>query len=543
MSCLPSRDTKKRMTPDAWGANVANRTEQVLDKTSEIAQESSRRAAYGLPYPNPSSTRVTKAMRSNRRADTNPELLVRSALHRLGYRFRKDYLVDLKTRQVRVDIAFPREGLAVFVDGCYWHQCPEHRSIPRTNRDYWEPKLRRNMERDVKTSKVLRQAGWKVLRIWEHVPPEDAADTIAGIVERLQARMASAVQENGSKTAIDLFAGAGGSSAGLKAAGFRVLAAIESESSAAATYANNQPEVKLFECDIRKVKPKTFREALGLAPKDLTLLNACPPCQGFSTLGRGNAEDKRNDLISIVLPFVREIRPQAFVIENVPAVRYDKRLKRVIEESEKLGYDVRVYLVDAVEFGVPQTRRRLIVVGILSDNDVPFPEHIAELLPRSFRRDPLPITEVLAKAGPIRGTHDSIHRARTSTPAVFERIRSVPVNGDRFDLPQDQQLECHKALNERRNATGPYGRIRTDGPAPTLTTRCTTPSCGRFVHPTEHRGISLREAALIQTFPIGYAFSGSYQSIEAQIGNAVPVRLAEALGMAVNELLWEVKHA
>jgi DNA (cytosine-5)-methyltransferase 1 len=121
-------------------------------------------------------------------------------------------------------------------------------------------------------------------------------------------------------------------------------------------------------------------------------------------------------------------------------------------------------------------------------------------------------------------------------PATLERIQAIPPGGNRFDLPPALQLACHIKLG-RASAKAPYGRIHADKPAPTMTTRCTTPACGTFVHPFENRGITLREASLLQTFPIDYVFKGSYQSIENQIGNAVPVNLAAALGWAAVAML------
>jgi DNA mismatch endonuclease (patch repair protein) len=117
-------------------------------------------------------------MRSNRRTDTRPELTLRSLLHRAGLRFRKDYRVDLAARRVRVDIAFPRQRLAIFIDGCFWHRCPEHATDPVINGGFWSQKLSRNVERDRQVDAALRGAGWTVLRFWEHEDPLRSAQTI-----------------------------------------------------------------------------------------------------------------------------------------------------------------------------------------------------------------------------------------------------------------------------------------------------------------------------------------------------------------------------
>lgn len=477
-------------------------------------------------------------MRAVPSTNTGPEVAIRSALHRLGYRFRKEYKVRVAGRKRSVDIAFPADGLAVFIDGCFWHQCPEHRSLPKTNRDYWVPKLKRNVARDELVSTALRQAGWKVLRIWEHTPPEQAAAEIVEAVEALRLRQRKR-KDHRQWTAVDLFAGAGGSTQGLKQAGFQVLGAVEFDAACAETYRKNHRGTALLQEDIRNVSPSQLLEAMGIEPGELDLLNACPPCQGFSSLGTTDEDDERNDLVSTVAGFLVEIRPRAFILENVPGLARDRRMKALLELARSTGYGVKAYRVNATDFGVSQNRRRLIAIGIMGLGEESLPEHPAELLPVGFRREPERILNVLRAAGSLRGTSDPIHRGRTPTPQVAERIKLIPKNGGRFDLPETHQLECHKSLGSKRSAAAAYGRMRLDEPAPTLTTRCTTPACGRFLHPTEHRGITLREAALIQTFPKTYKFDGAYQSIEGQIGNAVPVRMAQGLAAAAQELLLE----
>ena len=138
-----------------------------------------------LPYPTPTSPVATKKMRSNRRTNTKPEILLRSLLHRSGLRFRKDYAIRLPSgKVVHSDIAFPRRKVAVFVDGCFWHCCPDHGTIPKTNQAYWIPKLRQNVERDRKTDRELSADGWQVLRVWEHVHPSNAAKQISDELSR-----------------------------------------------------------------------------------------------------------------------------------------------------------------------------------------------------------------------------------------------------------------------------------------------------------------------------------------------------------------------
>ena len=340
-------------------------------------------------------------------------------------------------------------------------------------------------------------------------------------------------------TAVDLFAGAGGSIEGLSQAGFRVLAAIEKDADAAATLEANHSETMVLNRDVRSIAPSGLRECLGLDRGDLALLTACPPCQGFSTLGTLDPSDKRNDLVGQVWSYANEFRPAAVLLENVPGLARDRRCTHLFRQLRAVGYGLRTWVVDAASFGVPQRRRRLIAIAARGIRTSDLPADLRDILPSGFALEAPPADEVISLAGPLEPNVDPLHRARKLSAKVKDRVSAIPAGGGHRDLPIDLRLGCHIRLAERgkNGATASYGRIRVGEPAPTMTTRCTTVSCGRFVHPTEHRGISLREAALLQTFPPDYSFAGTYGSVERQIGNAVPVRLAEALGLAIREIL------
>jgi DNA (cytosine-5)-methyltransferase 1 len=340
-------------------------------------------------------------------------------------------------------------------------------------------------------------------------------------------------------TAVDLFAGAGGASQGLTDAGYSVLGAIENDPVAGATLQKNHPRLQIALADIRTVDEHDFREQLGLEPGELTLLKACPPCQGFSTLASGEVDSARNDLVLDVARFVRAFLPSAVLLENVPGLARDTRLPQLLKEIHELGYYSRQYVVQASDFGVPQRRKRLIVIAVRDIEDGTLPVDIRSLLTQDFDLKATTAGEALA-AIPVKNLQtDPLNISRKSTALVRRRIEAIPVGGNRFDLPKDLRLDCHSRIEAkgRRNATSSYGRIKSDRPSPTMTTRCTTPSCGSFLHPTENRGITLREAASLQTFPHDYMFDGTYGEIERQIGNAVPVKLARALGEAVLVLL------
>jgi DNA mismatch endonuclease (patch repair protein) len=142
--------------------------------------------AVRVPYPFATSPSVTAVMKGNRSRDTVPEQRLRSVLHRHGYRFRKHYAITAGPRKCRADIVFTKSRVAVFVDGCFWHGCPEHGRTPKSNTAYWAPKLARNLERDRLTDSELGKSGWRVVRIWEHEELNDAVDRIESILLRIE---------------------------------------------------------------------------------------------------------------------------------------------------------------------------------------------------------------------------------------------------------------------------------------------------------------------------------------------------------------------
>ena len=162
----------------------ATRADLNEDVSDEDRSEARRKAYAAGLYPAPLNEGRSRNMRANRRSGTKPETVLRSALHGLGYRFRKDHRLDLESGvRVRPDIVFTKRKVAVFVDGCFWHVCPEHGRQPTTNEWYWTPKLRRNMERDQAANLALKGAGWHVVRLWEHEPLPSAVRAVVAAVD------------------------------------------------------------------------------------------------------------------------------------------------------------------------------------------------------------------------------------------------------------------------------------------------------------------------------------------------------------------------
>lgn len=336
-------------------------------------------------------------------------------------------------------------------------------------------------------------------------------------------------------TAIDLFCGAGGLTVGLQQAGFSVVGAVELEPLACDTYADNHPGIQLWRTDIRKLGGAEILQTLGLAPGELDLLAGCPPCQGFSSIrtlnGRRQVTEPRNDLIYQYGRLVEELRPRAVLMENVPALAQDQRMADLVELLEELGYPARGAhrVLNAADFGVPQNRRRLVMVAA---HGTSVGLHVAPKRPRRTVRDAIADLPTPGASGDR--LHDLPERR---SPRIQQMIRSIPKDGGgRLDLAADQQLNCHTGFDGFKDV---YGRMRWDSPAPTITGGCHNPSKGRFLHPEQDRAITLREAALLQGFPADYSFRLDRGKLAAalMIGNALPPAFVAAHAAPLAERL------
>lgn len=345
--------------------------------------------------------------------------------------------------------------------------------------------------------------------------------------------------------AVDVCCGAGGVTSGFKNAGLDVVAALDFDKDARDTFAANHPRVTLLDDDLLDLSPVSFLRKAGLKRGQIDVLTACVPCQPYSSLGAAHKakDDPRYKLVARVGDYVKTLAPRALVMENVPGLIHDVRFKRLVARLRKLKYGVWCDVVRASAFGVPQTRRRLVVIALRgqSDDKVPAltPDHSAlaglSLNPGTVRSVLGTVAKRVRKRDPLHA-HRTTFRKRT----VATRIAKIPHNGgDRKDLPPHLRLQCHRELHKAKKSgsRNVYGRMVWDSLAPTLTTRCVTPACGRFLHPEEDRPITLREAAALQTFPINYAFKGGTMSVQSQIGNAVPPALARAVALIVKDAL------
>lgn len=339
-------------------------------------------------------------------------------------------------------------------------------------------------------------------------------------------------------TAIDLFCGCGAVSLGLKKAGFHVLSAIDFEPTACATYQKNHPEVQLVEKDIRNTKPA---ELLPNKGEHLNLMVVCAPCQPFSSQNKYKDGDKRAKLILQAIRFACILKPRLILFENVPGLASGNNrsiMDRLDQGLKKLGYAVSVPLkVNAADYSVPQRRVRCIMFASLGG----LPELPEPYTPTGMRNTVrTAIGDLESLSSGQKSSFDPYHFARRHTEIALSRMRYIPKDGgSRFSLPSELELPCHKGTKAYPDV---YGRMCWDDIAPTLTTGCTDITRGRFMHPTDNRAITLREAARLQTFPDSFVFTGNAGDIAQQIGNAVPVNLAYIMGKAIINHLQTIRN-
>lgn len=358
--------------------------------------------------------------------------------------------------------------------------------------------------------------------------------------------------------AIDLFAGCGGLSLGFIKAGYKIIKAVEFDESIANTYKENHPEVEMIVDDIRDVDKADF-----FYPGAADIIIGGPPCQGFSMAGarirRGFIDDPRNYLFKHYYNIVKRVKPKAFIMENVKGMLtmqqgkiFDEILRLFSSEKQMNGNPYHVYykIIKAVEFGIPQGRERLIIIG--SQKDVPFDEvwklakeKIYEEYPHFFERvtvydaignlpkptedgkidNPVPVTEY-QKYLSCDKKEITNHKKTKHSKKAIDRMKKIG-NGQNYTQLDEDIKSVH---------SGAYGRLSWDEPATTITTRFDTPAGGRFIHPSENRTITPREAARIQSFPDDFIFTGANREISRQIGNAVPPKISYFLAMVINEI-------
>ena len=311
-----------------------------------------------------------------------------------------------------------------------------------------------------------------------------------------------------------------------------MIAGIELDDNAASAYNMNHKEhTTLFHKNILDVSIENITELLNGKP--LHLLAACPPCQGFSSMRRKNrkgaVDDPRNKLIHEFYRFSEELRPITIMLENVPALSEFDDFNEVVEKLEKLGYAIEYRIVDVAKYGVPQRRKRLVLLGSL----------IGTIRIKNGNDRVVTVRATIQDLENPEVTNDPAHKIYpTHTPKIQRQIELTPHDGgSRTDLPEEYILACHKKAGIGFKDV--YGRLRWDTVSSTITGGCLNPSKGRFLHPQENRTITAREAAMLQTFPRDYKFPTdiSRGALALMIGNALPPEFCKQQAQSVREHL------
>lgn len=362
--------------------------------------------------------------------------------------------------------------------------------------------------------------------------------------------------------AIDLFSGCGGLSLGFMKAGYTIKKAVEFDPPIANTYKLNHPEVEMIVDDIRNI------DTTGIFKKgDADIIIGGPPCQGFSMAGarirHGFIDDPRNYLFKHYFNVVKEVRPKVFVMENVKGMQTMQKGKifeeilSVFSDSDAMGgtpYYLFPRVIKAVDFGIPQKRERLIIIGTTisdvlfddlweetkSDIQKEYPSYFDHVtvwdaignLPAVSKdgtvENPSPVTNYQRYLS-CNNSEITNHKKSNHSAKVIERMSKIG-NGQNYTELQEKINSIH---------SGSYGRLCWDEAAPTITTRFDTPAGGRFIHPAENRTLSPREAARIQSFPDDFVFYGAKREISRQIGNAVPPKISYFLARFIEKILKE----
>lgn len=348
----------------------------------------------------------------------------------------------------------------------------------------------------------------------------------------------------------DFFSGCGGTSKGFQQSGMETVFAIDNDTHAANTFVNNFDGAKLLEempitipfpqtsfllKSIDQVPTEVLEPLVNLMKEEnhSLLFSGCAPCQPFSTQRTNRPEqDSRITLLTEFQRFVERFLPEFVFVENVPGMQNVTGKEGPFEDFLSMLEDKKYFIshkiVLAQRYGVPQRRRRLILIASrLGSIEFPTETHGPEAnlpyaTPREWISDLPPI-----EAGETHGTIPN-HQSSALSKLNLRRIMSTPIGGDRHDWPEELRLTCH--TNGYTGHSDVYGRMKWDELSNCLTTRCNGLSNGRFGHPEQHRAISGREAASIQTFPRDFIFEGGVSIVAKQIGNAVPVLLAQKFG-------------
>lgn len=351
---------------------------------------------------------------------------------------------------------------------------------------------------------------------------------------------------NPSIVAVDLFCGVGGLTHGLRKAGVEVVAGYDIEPACGWPFEANNGAATFHEMDIAELTGAALKMHFDEVEGSVSLLAGCAPCQPFSSysLNKMDNTDRRWSMLEHFGRLVEEVRPTLVTMENVPQVRKHAVFQGFIKTLETAGYSTSVHLVKCNEYGIPQARHRLVLLASLLGK--------VELRAKDPKRDKQRTVRSAIggleslTAGGVSKT-DPIHRTSTLSEINFKRMLAATPGGSWRDWDQDLVSPCHK-VETGKTFPGVYGRMEWDKPSPTITTQFFGFGNGRFGHPQQNRALSLREGAILQTFPPRYKFVKKNDSVHIKtvgrlIGNAVPVRLGQIIGESLTQHVLASKSA
>ncbi len=340
--------------------------------------------------------------------------------------------------------------------------------------------------------------------------------------------------------AIDLFCGAGGLTCGLRKAGIDVTLGVDVDPACEYPYTTNNDAEFLLE-SVENVSGDRLNERF--ADAEIRLLAGCAPCQTFSTYNRKACPtDGRWWLALEFARLVEETSPELVTMENVPGLRKQGVFEQFVRKLENLGYEVHHEIVDCTRYGLPQRRKRLVLLASRLGS-------VSLVSPEEFGATPRTVRDAIASLPPLRhgeaDPHDPLHRCSALSDLNLQRIRASLPGGTWRDWPAELVADCHRK-ETGRTYPGVYARMAWDEPSPTMTTQFFGFGNGRFGHPEQDRAISLREGAIFQGFPEDYAFvppGGEYhmKTLGRMIGNAVPVTLGEVIGVSLKKHVEKVR--
>lgn len=340
---------------------------------------------------------------------------------------------------------------------------------------------------------------------------------------------------------VDLFCGVGGLTRGLKDVGFNVVAGYDIDNTCEYAYTKNN-KTYFYTKDIRELTAEELNK--NYDKKAIKILVGCAPCQPFSRM-RSKYGDMKNSLdekYNLLLEFgrlIKEIKPTIISMENVPEIRKTNIFQKFLEILDDMNYQYDMRVIYCPDYGISQSRRRFVLVGsLLGDIKIADPTHNRNNVPIKNFIGSLPSIN----AGEICQT-DRLHQAASLSIQNLKRIQASKPGGSWKDWPEDLRCKCHKK-NSGSTYTSVYGRLTWNQIGPTITTQFYSYGTGRHGHPNQDRALSLREGALLQTFPKDYDFINpnakfSFRDIARHIGNAVPVRLGQVIGESIKSHLQE----